>query len=44
MIKILHSADWHLDSPLLFQDPEQAQLLRKALSRIPEQIATICKA
>ncbi len=43
MIKILHSADWHLDSPLLMQDPEQAQMLRKALFRIPEQVAAICK-
>ena len=44
MIKILHSADWHLDSPLLLQDPEQSQLLRKALFRVPEQVAAICKA
>ena len=44
MIKILHSADWHLDSPLLLQDPEQSQLLRQALFRIPEQVAAICKA
>ena len=43
MIKILHSADWHLDSPLLMQDPEQSQLLRKALFRVPEQVAAICK-
>lgn len=44
MIKILHSADWHLDSPLQLQDPEAAQAMRKALLRIPEQIAAICKA
>ncbi len=43
MIKILHSADWHLDSPLLLQDPEQSKLLRKALARVPEQVAAICK-
>ena len=43
MIKILHSADWHLDSPLLTQNPEQSQSLRKALTRIPEQVAAICK-
>ena len=43
MIKILHSADWHLDSPLQLPDPEQSQLLRKALARIPEQVAAICK-
>ena len=28
MIKILHSADWHLDSPLQLQDPEAAQAMR----------------
>lgn len=44
MIKILHSADWHLDSPMLMQDPKQARLLHTALSRIPEQVAAICKA
>lgn len=43
MIKILHSADWHLDSPLQLQDSKQSQLLRKALARIPEQVATICR-
>lgn len=44
MIKILHSADWHLDSPMLFRDPEQSRLLRQAMMRIPGQIAAICKA
>ena len=43
MIKILHSADWHLDSPLLFRDPEQARFLRQAVSQIPGRIAAICK-
>ncbi len=43
MIKILHSADWHLDSPLLFRDPEQAALLRSHMQQIPERITAICK-
>ena len=43
MIKILHSADWHLDSPLLLRDPEQAQRLRRHLRKIPEQICAICR-
>lgn len=43
MIKILHSADWHLDSPLLFRSPEQSRLLRDAMARIPGRIAAICK-
>lgn len=44
MIKILHSADWHLDSALQVRSEEQSRLLRKALSRVPEQIAALCKA
>ena len=44
MIKILHSADWHLDSPLLFRDPERSRELREALLQIPGKIAALCKA
>lgn len=44
MIKILHSADWHLDSPLLFRNPEQSRHLRQALSQIPGKIAALCQA
>lgn len=43
MIKILHSADWHLDSPLMHRSHEQAVQLRAALHRIPEQIAALCR-
>lgn len=43
MIKILHSADWHLDSPLLFRDPRQTRFLRDALAEIPEKITALCK-
>lgn len=43
MIKILHSADWHLDSPLLFRDPAQSRKLRQAMSRIPGEIVALCK-
>jgi DNA repair exonuclease SbcCD nuclease subunit len=38
MIKILHSADWHLGSPLL-----QKASLKTALMGVPEQIAALCK-
>lgn len=38
MIKILHSADWHLDAPL--RGKEQ---LKSILSSIPGKIARICK-
>ena len=43
MIKILHSADWHLDSPLQLQTEEQSQSMRRALLEIPDKIAAICK-
>ena len=38
MIKILHSADWHLDAPLRGKAP-----LKKLLLTIPDKIARICK-
>lgn len=44
MIKILHSADWHLDAPLLFHDPEQARQLREALAQVPQRLVELCKA
>ena len=37
MIKILHSADWHLDSPLSARDED----LRKSLLEIPGKIADL---
>ncbi len=43
MIRILHSADWHLGSPMVQFSPEQAQLLRKWQERIPELLATACR-
>lgn len=43
MIKILHSADWHLDSPLMHRSHAQAAQLQAALHRIPEQIAALCR-
>ena len=43
MIKILHSADWHLDAPLLMRNPAQTRYLRDALAEIPGKIATLCK-
>ena len=43
MIKILHSGDWHLDSPLQGRTPEQAAVLRRELLKIPGKIAALCK-
>ena len=42
-MKILHSADWHLDSPLQGHTPEQTVLLRKALLAVPGKIAQLCR-
>ena len=42
-MKILHSADWHLDSPFLGMSEERAKYLRQELLKIPEQIAEICR-
>ena len=42
-MKILHSADWHLDTPFQGRTPEQAQALRRALLQIPGKIAQLCK-
>ena len=38
MIKILHSADWHLDAPLLGKEE-----LKKALASVPIKLANLCK-
>ena len=43
MIKILHSADWHLDAPLVFSDEAQRNKLRKEMAKIPMKIAALCK-
>ena len=44
MIKILHSGDWHLDSPLQGRTDEQAAFLRRELLKIPEKLAVLSKA
>lgn len=43
MIKLLHSADWHLDACMTFRDPTQAGLLRKYMQALPDWIATLCR-
>lgn len=43
MIKLLHSADWHLDSPIQGRTPEQTALLRDALLAVPGKIAALCR-
>ena len=43
MIKILHSGDWHLDSPFQGRTEAQAGYLRRELLNIPDKIAALCK-
>ena len=42
-LKILHSADWHLDSPFLGFTEQQRQFLREAQLRIPGKVADLCR-
>lgn len=42
MIKILHSADWHLDAPLRAFTPEQRKFLRRKQLALPGMIADLC--
>ena len=43
-MKILHSADWHLDSPIVGRTAEQTALLKAALLEIPHKIAAAARA
>ncbi len=43
-MKILHSADWHLDSAFVGKTGQQAQYLRGELRAIPDKIVSLCKA
>ena len=42
-LKILHSADWHLDSPFGGFSEDQRQLLRQQQKLLPEKIADLCR-
>lgn len=44
MIKILHSADWHLDTPFVGRTAEETAQLRAALLGIPGKLALLCRA
>ncbi len=41
-MKILHSADWHLDAPLSGHSEANQQLLRQQLRKIPEKVVKLC--
>ena len=43
MIKLLHSGDWHLDSPLQGRTEAQASRLRQELLKIPGQLTELCQ-
>lgn len=43
-MKLLHSADWHLDAPIQGRTPAQSSLLRQALLELPRKIAELAKA
>ncbi len=43
MMKILHAADLHLDSPISGRSEGATTRLRSALRAVPEQIAALCK-
>ena len=43
-MKILHSADWHLDAPMSGHSEAQTQTLRRHLRKIPEQVVKLCLA
>lgn len=42
-LKILHSADWHLDSPFAGFPEGQRTLLKKEQQKIPGKIADLCR-
>ena len=43
MVRILHSADWHMDAPLRQFSPAQRRELQARMQRLPDQIARICR-
>lgn len=42
MIRILHTADWHMDAPLREFTPAQRRELRAAMLELPGKIADLC--
>ena len=42
-LKLLHSADWHLDSPFASFSPEDGAYLRRCSRRIPGEVAQVCR-
>ncbi len=42
-MKLLHSADWHLDAPMSGKTPAQNQFLRQELLSVPDKIVKLCR-
>ena len=42
-LRILHSADWHLDASFSSLPEENRQLLRRAQQRLPELVGALCR-
>lgn len=42
-LKILHSADWHLDSPFGGFSEEQRQFLKEEQKKLPGKVADLCR-
>ena len=42
-LKLLHSADWHLDSPFSGFSEEQRAALKRQQRKLPEKIADLCR-
>ena len=43
-MRIIHSADWHLDAPFAGRSPEETESLRQALLSVPGKVAELCVA
>jgi len=43
MMKLLHSADWHLDAPIHGRTPAQTALLRQSLLDLPQKICALAR-
>ena len=42
-LKILHTADWHLDSPFAGFTQEQRQYLKQEQAKLPQRIVELCR-
>lgn len=42
-LRILHSADWHLDSPFAGFPADQQEFLKAELKKVPGKIAALCR-